>query len=309
VLQRTEPEPLTGTLGEPEISGTLEALERGDRTRGSFNLAGFAYSIQDGKAAFNPLNGVYPVITARGRTEVPILNPRPGQGKKAVLELQVVLRFRSQTGGVLIDAETKLTQYRSNGSPCPTDPNPQFEPDCLSQSEALGLIALGNGNDFNDPSKLASGISTGALNQILNAFVLREFSNAFTQATGVNFNVSTNAAEAIVGLFGSERKSLTVDFSVGGYINRDFYLEAFLGTTLSTNGFALTWTSEDNLFGVRYFQPVRLGASSGPNFNLFAGSELRLSYNLSRNASVNFGLAVGVPENTAKFSIGGAWRF
>ena len=173
----------------------------------------------------------------------------------------------------------------------------------------MGLIALGNGNDFNDPAKLASGISTGALNQLLNAFVLREFSNAFTQATGISFNVSTNAAEAIVGLFGTEkeRKDLTLDFSVGGYITRDFYLEAFLGTTITSNGFALTWTSEDNLFGVRYYQPIRISATSTPDSNLFAGSDIRLTYNISRSASINLGLVVS--DNGTKFSIGGTWRF
>jgi hypothetical protein len=300
---------MTGSLGAPEIAGTLEALERSDRSHGSFNFAGFAYKLEEGRASFNPLSGVYPTITAQGRTSVKIQNPRPGQAAKADLELRVVLRFRKQLSGVLIDAETTLTQYRANGTPCPTDPNPQFDTDCLSQSEALGLIALGNGNDFNDPAKLASGISTGALNQLLNAFVLREFSNAFTQATGISFNVSTNAAEAIVGLFGTEkeRKDLTLDFSVGGYITRDFYLEAFLGTT--GNAFALTWTSEDNLFGVRYYQPIRISDTSNPESNLFAGSEVRLTYNLSRSASINLGLAIGDSDNSAKFSIGGAWRF
>ena len=302
---------MTGTLGAPKIAGTLEALERSDRSFGSFNFAGFAYSIQEGKAAFNPLDGVYPTITARGRTKIKIQNPRVGQPENAELELRVILRFRSQPGGVLIDADTKLVQYRANGSLCPTDPNPQFDPDCLSQAEALGLIALGNGNDFNDPAKLATGISTGALNQLLNAFVLREFSNAFTQATGVSFNVSTNAAEAIVSLFSADeknRKDLTLKFSIGGYINRAFYLEAFLGTA-GNNGFALTWTSEDNLFGIRYYQPVQISANSNANSNLFGGSEVRFSYNLSRNASINLGLSLGVSDNSAKFSIGGAWRF
>ena len=173
------------------------------------------------------------------------------------------------------------------------------------------MLALGNGNDFNDPAKLATGISTGALNQLLNAFVLREFSNAFTQATGVSFNVSTNAAEAIVSLFSADeknRKDLTLKFSIGGYINRAFYLEAFLGTA-GNNGFALTWTSEDNLFGIRYYQPVQISANSNANSNLFGGSEVRFSYNLSRNASINLGLSLGVSDNSAKFSIGGAWRF
>jgi hypothetical protein len=302
---------MTGSLGAPEIAGTLEAIERSDRSHGSFNFAGFAYKLEEGRASFNPLSGVYPTITAQGRTRVKIQTSRAGQAASADLELRVVLRFRKQLAGVLIDAETTLTQYRANGTPCPTDPNPAIDPDCRSQAELLGLIALGNGNDFNDPAKLASGISTGALNQLLNAFVLREFSNAFTQATGISFNVSTNAAEAIVGLFGTEkeRKDLTLDFSVGGYITRDFYLEAFLGTSLNSNGFALTWTSEDNIFGVRYFQPIRLGASSDSNSNLFAGSEVRLTYNLSRSASINLGLAIGDSDNSAKFSIGGAWRF
>jgi hypothetical protein len=300
---------MTGSLGAPEIAGTLEALERSDRSHGSFNFAGFAYKLEEGRASFNPLSGVYPTITAQGRTRVKIQTSRAGQSTSADLELRVVLRFRKQLSGVLIDAETTLTQYRANGTPCPTDPNPAIDPDCRSQAELLGLIALGNGNDFNDPAKLASGISTGALNQLLNAFVLREFSNAFTQATGISFNVSTNAAEAIVGLFGTEkeRKDLTLDFSVGGYITRDFYLEAFLGTT--GNAFALTWTSEDNLFGVRYYQPIRISATSNPESNLFAGSEIRLTYNLSRSASINLGLAIGDSDNSAKFSIGGAWRF
>ena len=302
---------MTGSLGAPEIAGTLEALERSDRSFGSFNFAGFAYRLEEGKAAFNPLDGVYPTITARGRTKIKIQNRRVGQPENAELELRVTLRFRSQLGGVLIDADTKLVQYRANGSLCPTDPNSQFDPDCLSQAEALGLIALGNGNDFNDPAKLATGISTGALNQLLNAFVLREFSNAFTQATGVTFNVSTNAAEAIVSLFNSDeknRKDLTLKFSIGGYINRAFYLEAFLGTA-GNNGFALTWMSDDNLFGIRYYQPVQISANSSVNSNLFGGSEIRLSYNLSRNASINLGLSLGVSDNNAKFSIGGAWRF
>jgi hypothetical protein len=302
---------MTGSLGEPKISGALDALERSDRSYGSFNFAGFAYTLQEGKAAFNPLDGVYPTVTARGRTKVKIQNPRPGQPKEVLLELRVVLRFRSQIGGsVLIDADTKLTQYRANGTPCPTEPNPLVDTDCLSQAEALGLIALGNGNDFNDPSKLASGISTGALNQLLNAFVLREFSNAFTQATGVSFNVSTNVAETIVELFSTpedQRKKLTLDFSVGGYITRDFYLEAFLGTTGSA--FALTWTSDNNLFGVRYYQPIRFSATSNPDSNLFAGSEVRLDYNFSRTASINLGFALSEKDGSAKFTIGGAWRF
>jgi hypothetical protein len=302
---------MTGSLGAPEIAGTLEALERSDRSHGSFNFAGFAYKLEEGRASFNPLSGVYPTITAQGRTRVKIQTSRAGQSTSADLELRVVLRFRKQLSGVLIDAETTLTQYRANGTPCPTDPNPAIDPDCRSQAELLGLIALGNGNDFNDPAKLASGISTGALNQLLNAFVLREFSNAFTQATGISFNVSTNAAEAIVGLFGTEdeRKKLILDFSVGGYITRDFYLEAFLGTSINSNGFALTWTSEDNLFGVRYYQPIRISATSNPESNLFAGSEIRLTYNISRSASINLGLAIGDSDNSAKFSIGGAWRF
>jgi hypothetical protein len=302
---------MTGTLGDPKIAGTLEALERSDRTFGSFNFAGFAYGLQEGKAAFNPLDGVYPTVTARGRTEIKLQNRRVGQPASALLELRVTLRFRrSQSSGVvLIDADTKLVQYRANGSICPTDPNPQFDPDCLSQAEALGLIALGNGNDFNDPAKLATGISTGALNQLLNAFVLREFSNAFTQATGVSFNVSTNAAEAIVSLFDEKnRKDLTLKFTIGGYINRAFFLEAFLGT-FGNNGFALTWTSDDNLFGIRYYQPVRFSAKSTADSNLFGGSEVRVNYNLSRSASINFGLTLGETDTSAKFSIGGAWRF
>jgi hypothetical protein len=311
---------MTGTLGEPKIAGTLEALERNDnsndplnrnqRPRGSFNLAGFTYTLYEGQAAFNPLNGVYPVVTARGLTKIQYLNPRTGRAGQAFFELRAILRFRAQPSGVRIDSQTELTQYRANNTPCPTEPNAQLDTDCLSQAEALGLIALGNGNDFNDPSKLASGISTGALNQLLNAFVLREFSNAFTQATGVSFNVSTNVAETIVELFSTpeeKRKKLTLDFSVGGYITRDFYLEAFLGTTGSA--FALTWTSEDGLFGVRYYQPIRFSATSNPDANLFAGSEVRLEYNFSRSAAINLGIQLSDKDSSTKFTIGGAWRF
>jgi autotransporter translocation and assembly factor TamB len=288
---------LTGTASSPQLNGALEGVGN----KGSLTIGPYTYAIQSATATFAPVDGILPLVKAKGRTEV-----RTGDSKARrsfQVDLDITVRFtRNALGEIRYDLETKLLQYDENG-PCPTNADPS-RPNCLSQAELYGLATLGSSRGL-DP---LVGFGQSTLNTVLNVFVLSEFTRAFKQATGVDIQISTNVLDLLdKNLTQAEKDRVGVAFSFGGYLNRQVYLQYQIDTTGRT-AINLNYTTDDNRFSLRLFIPIQLGGTN-PGIN---NSELSASYNFSSLTSLTTSLQQ-VTDGENKFGVairfGLAFRF
>lgn len=288
---------LTGTASNPQLNGALE----GTGNKGSLTIGPYTYAIQSSSATFTPVDGILPLVRARGRTEV-----RTGTSstrRSFQVDLDITVRFsRNALGEIRYDLQTNLVQYDENG-PCPTNADPN-RPNCLSQAELYGLATLGSSRGL-DP---LVGFGQSALNTVLNVFVLSEFTRAFKQATGVDIQISTNVLDLLdKNLTQAERDKVGVTFSFGGYLNRQVYLQYQFDTTGRTV-INLNYTTDDNRFSLRLFVPIQIGgADAGVN-----NSEISASYNFSSLTSLTTSLQQ-VTDGDNRFGVtirlGLAFRF
>ncbi len=288
---------LTGTASNPQLNGALE----GTGNKGSLTIGPYTYAIQSSSATFTPVDGILPLVRAKGRTEV-----RTGTStnrRSFQVDLDITVRFtRNALGEIRYDLETNLVQYDENG-PCPTNAD-STRPNCLSQAELYGLATLGSSRGL-DP---LVGFGQSALNTVLNVFVLSEFTRAFRQATGIDVQISTNVLDLLdQNLTQDERNKVGIAFSFGGYLNRQVYLQYQIDTTGRTV-VNLNYTTDDNRFSLRLFIPIQLGgADAGIN-----NSEISASYNFSSLTSLTTSLQQ-VTDGDKRFGVtirlGLAFRF
>ena len=288
---------LTGTASNPQLNGALE----GTGNKGSLTIGPYTYAIQSSSATFTPVDGILPLVRAKGRTEV-----RTGTSssrRSFQVDLDITVRFtRNTLGEIRYDLETNLVQYDENG-PCPTNAD-STRPNCLSQAELYGLATLGSSRGL-DP---LVGFGQSALNTVLNVFVLSEFTRAFRQVTGIDVQISTNVLDLLdQNLTQEERNKVGIAFSFGGYLNRQVYLQYQIDTTGRTV-VNLNYTTDDNRFSLRLFIPIQLGgADAGIN-----NSEISASYNFSSLTSLTTSLQQ-VTDGDKRFGVtirlGLAFRF
>ncbi|HEX2864740.1 MAG TPA: translocation/assembly module TamB domain-containing protein, partial [Deinococcales bacterium] len=203
---------LAGTGANPTLSGSVEALAHGSGSAGTLVLGGNTFQLNSGVATFNPADGALPVITAQGtsdiHTQLTPLGAAAGTLKGATVHttLDVTVNFEHAPDGSLkVRLDTHLSGYVVE---------PGFP--ALTEQDLYGLVALGsNGAGLSLP-----GLSENALNTALDLFVFNEVQRAFTSATGINLQISTNLLD-----LSETDRTIQAAFTFGGYLGRQLYLE------------------------------------------------------------------------------------
>ena len=288
---------LAGSGDSPTLSGTVEALPRGGGGgRGTLVLGGNTFLLNSGVAVFNPADGAMPVITAHGasdvHTQLTPLGAQAGtlQGVTVRVTLDLTVNFtRAADGGLRVRLDTHLS-----GAPL----EPGFP--MLSEQDLYGLVALGaNGAGVNLP-----GLSGNALSTAVNLFVFNEIQRAFTNATGINLQISTN----LLDLSESDR-TIQAAFTFGGYLSRQLYLEYRINT-LGFSAVDLRYTTDDGKFTFRFYSPLQLSLAGGatPLLSGFA-PEFSGSFNLSPVTSVTAGVQSSPFNSGLSLRLGFSLRF
>ncbi|AFZ69159.1 hypothetical protein Deipe_3733 [Deinococcus peraridilitoris DSM 19664] len=257
---------LGGRASEPQVSGQIRVV------RGSLFLRENEFAIAEGSATFDGASA-YPTFRASAQGLVPDENLRVG------VNVNVEGSFPAGDGGERnLDLRTTFSCTQN----CTRAGRE------LTESELYALVALGSANASNLPSELTQS----ALRTTLNVFLLGEIERGVGRALGLDvFRIRTNLL--------SGASDFQVQFTLGSYVTRDFYLE--YQVDLRGEGLVnATYNTPDNRFTFTVSSPV-----SGLNLTTLQPS-LAVAYNFTPRSSVQFGVSSGL---STTFRLGYTFRF
>lgn len=257
---------LAGRASEPRVNGQIRVV------RGSLFLRENEFNIAQGQAIFDG-SSAYPTFGATAAGFVPSDAGRVG------VNVNVEGSFPAGSNG---ERNLDLRTTFACTSNCAVNGRE------LTESELYALVALGSP----DITNLPAGLTQSALRTALNVFLLGEVERGVGRALGLDvFRIRTNLL--------SGAQDFGVQFTLGSYVTRDFYVEYQVDLT-GDGLFNATYNTPDNRFTFTVSSPL-----AGLDFTTLKPS-LSVGYNFTPRSSLQVGLTSGT---STTFKVGYTFRF
>jgi hypothetical protein len=277
---------LSGSGTNPQLAGKLSPL------RGKVFLRENAFDLDTSKTEilFNPADGAYPKIHLAAKGNVPY----KGQPLEVLVDLTGI--FVDALDGKTGILEKKLQLETVLGlNPAQRSQYPElFSGGTVDQAKLYTLVVLGTDNLNGDNlSNVSVGLGQSAVKTALNVFFLGELERGIAKTLGLSeFKINTNLLDL------KANSNVNVDFTVGTYLTRDFYLQ--YNVDLTGKGLVnAVYNTPDGRLSFRVSTPLQ-GLdlwSARPSYSV--------NLNLDTHSSLQIGVesVVGNSQNT-KFSVG-----